>query len=160
MDLTFSLDHVGLSLTAANLDATIRWYTSKLDFVVERRFETHGISIAFISHQDIRIELVGAASSAGNAPVNDVAATHDSERLHHFCLAVEDLKSTLADLHERDVHPINEPMEIAEIGQRIAFITDNCGNIIELTEPGTPPAESRADRASESSSPSAPDVAR
>jgi catechol 2,3-dioxygenase-like lactoylglutathione lyase family enzyme len=144
MPLTFSLDHAGLSLTAANLDATIRWYTSKLDFVVERRFETRGISFAFITHQGIRIELVGAASNSRHAPINDIAASHDSERLHHFCLAVEDLEATLADLHERDVHPINGPMEVAEIGQRIAFITDNCGNIIELTEPGARPAESRS----------------
>lgn len=28
-------------------------------------------------------------------------------------------------------------MEVAEIGQRIAFVTDNLGNIIELAEPGT-----------------------
>jgi len=28
-------------------------------------------------------------------------------------------------------------MEVPEIGQRIGFITDNTGNIIELTEPGT-----------------------
>jgi catechol 2,3-dioxygenase-like lactoylglutathione lyase family enzyme len=144
MSLTFSLDHVGLSLTAANLDATIHWYTSKLDFVVERRFETHGISFAFITHQHIRIELVGAASNARNAPVDDIAVSHDFERLHHFCLAVEDLEATLAVLHERGVHPINEPMDVAEIGQRVAFITDDCGNIIELTEPGTRPAESRS----------------
>jgi catechol 2,3-dioxygenase-like lactoylglutathione lyase family enzyme len=141
---TLSLEHVGLSLTPANLEATIRWYTSKLDFVVERRFETHGISFPFIAHQEIRIELVGAASHACSAPVSDIARSHDSERLHHFCLAVEDLEATLAELGERDVHPINEPMDVAEIGQRVAFITDNCGNIIEFTEPGYHPAESRS----------------
>src|SRR5438046_2517241 len=140
MPVTFCLDHVDLSLTAANLDATIGWYTSKLDFVVERRFKTHGISFAFIIHQDLRIELVAAASNSRHAPVDDIAASHDSERLHHLCLAVEDLDVTLAELHQRDVHPISEPMEVAEIAQRIAFITDNCGNIIELTEPGAPPA--------------------
>lgn len=43
----------------------------------------------------------------------------------------------LAELRHRDVQPVGEPMEVAEIGQRIAFITDNIGTIIELTEPGT-----------------------
>jgi hypothetical protein len=35
-------------------------------------------------------------------------------------------------------------MHVAEIGQRVAFITDNCGNIIEFTEPGNHPAERRS----------------
>jgi catechol 2,3-dioxygenase-like lactoylglutathione lyase family enzyme len=137
MAFSLSLDHVGLSVTAANLHATIRWYTSKLDFVVERRFDTHGISLAFLTHQGIEIELVGAAPIGHDVPVSDIAASHDVERLHHFCFAVEDLEATLAELRERDVRPINEPMEIAVIGQRVAFITDNCGNVLELTEPGT-----------------------
>jgi len=35
-------------------------------------------------------------------------------------------------------------MEIPETGQRIAFVTDNAGTIIELTEPGTwPPRPER-----------------
>jgi hypothetical protein len=53
-----------LSLTAANLKATIGWYTSKLDYTVERRFDPHGISLAFIARQEIRIDQVGAASTA------------------------------------------------------------------------------------------------
>ena len=141
MALTYSLDHLGLSVTAADLDATVRWYTSKLDFVVERRFETHGIPIAFIARQDLRIELVGAASHVRSAPVSDVATSHDSERLHHFCLAVEDLEATLAELRKRGVHPINKP---GEIGERVAFITDNCDNIIEFAERGDNPTESRS----------------
>ena len=35
---------------------------------------------------------------------------------------------------------IGAPMEIPETGQRIAFVTDNAGTIIELTEPGTWPS--------------------
>ncbi len=31
-------------------------------------------------------------------------------------------------------------MEIPEIGQRIAFVSDNVGTIIELAEPGTWPS--------------------
>jgi len=31
-------------------------------------------------------------------------------------------------------------MEIPEIGQRIAFVTDKVGTIIELAEPGTWPS--------------------
>ena len=143
MPLTFSVDHVGISLTAVNLEATIEWYTSKLDFVIERRFETHGISFAFIARDDFRIELVGAASDH-QVPVTSIATSHSTERLHHLCLAVEDLSATLAELHDRGVDPLNEPMHVPVIGQTFTFITDNLGNIIELTEPGTRPAESRS----------------
>jgi hypothetical protein len=41
---------------------------------------------------------------------------------------------------ELDVPLIGAPMEIPETGQRIAFVTDNAGTIIELTEPGTWPS--------------------
>jgi hypothetical protein len=43
-------------------------------------------------------------------------------------------------LLELDVLLIGGPMEIAETSQRIAFVTDNVGTIIELTEPGTWPS--------------------
>jgi hypothetical protein len=39
---------------------------------------------------------------------------------------------------ERGIQPISGPTDVPDIGQRFAFITDNCGNIIELTEPGGP----------------------
>jgi predicted enzyme related to lactoylglutathione lyase len=135
MSLTFTHDHLGLSVTVDDVEATIQWYTSKLDFAVEQRFESHGTSFVFVTHGDIKIELIGAASNRGQAPVDDIVASLDPARVHHVCMAVDDLDATLSQLRERDVHAVGEPMDVAEIGQRIAFITDNCGNIIELTQP-------------------------
>src|SRR3954465_15995604 len=97
----FSLDHIGLSLQAANLDATIDWYASTLGFAVERRFEVNGTNFAFITHDELRIELVAAASSPHAPPATDIASSHTSERLHHLCLAVDDLERTLSDLSTR-----------------------------------------------------------
>jgi catechol 2,3-dioxygenase-like lactoylglutathione lyase family enzyme len=138
MPQTFSHDHVGISLTPDDLDATIEWYATKLDFTVARRFETHGKTFAFITNGDVEIELMATASEPnGAAAVDNIFATLDPERLHHICFAVEDLDATLIQLGDREVQAVGEPMDVAEIGQRIAFITDNLGNIIELTEPGT-----------------------
>ena len=50
-----------------------------------------------------------------------------------------DLEATLEELRSRDVNVIGEPFDVAVIGQRVAFITDNSGNVIEITEPGTWP---------------------
>ena len=63
----------------------------------------------------------------------------DPSRLHHLCLAVTDLDAAVSRLLELDVPLTGGPMEIPETGQRIAFVTDNTGTIIELTEPGTWP---------------------
>jgi catechol 2,3-dioxygenase-like lactoylglutathione lyase family enzyme len=140
MPHTFTHDHVGLSLTSDHLDATVDWYTSKLGFAIDQRFEVHGTTFVFLASNDIKIELLAAASHHQEATVKNIFASLDRERLHHVCMAVEDLDATLSWLGERDVQPVGEPMDVQAIGQRIAFITDNLGNIIELTAPGTRPA--------------------
>lgn len=137
MTITFSYDHVGISVTPEDLDATIHWYASKLGFVLDQRFDSHGTTFAFIVNGDVKIELLAGASNRREARTDNVFTSMDPERLHHFCLAVEDLDTTVSQLHDSDVPLIGSPMEVPAIGQRIAFITDNLGNIIELAEPGT-----------------------
>jgi catechol 2,3-dioxygenase-like lactoylglutathione lyase family enzyme len=139
MSLSFSHDHVGLSVTPEDLDTTIDWYSSKLGFTVDQRFDSHGTTFVFIVNGAVKIELLAGASNR-QAPTHDVLTSMDPSRLHHFCVAVEDLDATVAQLRAVDVRLIGGPMEVAEIGQRIAFVTDNLGNIIELAEPGTRPA--------------------
>ncbi|HET7046833.1 MAG TPA: VOC family protein [Solirubrobacteraceae bacterium] len=137
MPHAFTHDHVGITLMPDDLDATIDWYANKLDSTLAQRYDTHGITFAFITNGNVKIELMSAASRTQGASTDNIFATLDPERLHHICLAVEDLDTTLSQLAERHVPPLGEPMDVPEIGQRIGFITDNIGNIIELTEPGT-----------------------
>ncbi|WP_432837820.1 VOC family protein [Dactylosporangium sp. CA-092794] len=139
MTFTFSHDHVGISVTQADLDATIAWYSRNLGFAVERRFESHGTAFVYLFSGDVKIELLAGASNRGRATGN-VLTSMDPARLHHFCLAVADLDAAVSRLGALDVPLIGGPMDIAETGQRIAFVTDNVGTIIELTEPGTWPA--------------------
>ena len=137
MPHTFTQDHIGITLTPDNLDATIDWYSSNLDFTLAQRYHTHGITFAFITNGNVKIELMSAASRTQGASIDNIFATFDPERVHHICLAVEDLDATLSQLADRGVPALGEPMDVPEIGQRLGFITDNIGNIIELTEPGT-----------------------
>lgn len=137
MPHTFTHDHVGITLTRNDLDATIDWYTGKLDFTLANRYDTDGITFAFVTNGNVKSEFMSAATRSQEASIDNIFATLDPERLHHICLAVEDLDMTLARLAERDVPPLGEPMDVPEIGQRLGFITDNAGTIIELTEPGT-----------------------
>ncbi len=142
MSISFSHDHVGLSVTAEDLDATVQWYATKLGFTVDRRFDIHGTTFVFMGRGDVKIELMAGASSR-QAPTENVLTSMDPSRLHHFCLAVEDLDAAVSELAGRGVDLIGGPMDVADIGQRIAFITDNLGTIIEIAEPGTWPAGRR-----------------
>lgn len=142
MSVSFSHDHVGISVTAEDLDTTIEWYSSKLGFTADQRFDSHGMTFVFLRNGNAKIELM-AGAAIRQAPTDDVLTSMDPSRLHHLCLAVEDLDAAISQLGDQDVELIGGPVEIAEIGQRIAFITDNLGNIIELAEPGTWPAGRR-----------------
>lgn len=139
LGMTFSLsqDHVGISVTPENLDVTIQWYQDTLEFAVGQRFDVHGTTFAFLVRDDVQIELVAGASSRHSTAPDDIATSHTIERLHHFCVTTDDLDATVAHLRDRDVPLIGGPIDVPVIGQRIAFIADNLGNIIEFTEPGT-----------------------
>ena len=136
MTLQLRHDHVGISVTPEDLDATIDWYAGNLGFREDRRFESHGTTFVFIVNGTVKIELVAGAANR-QPPTRDVLHSMDPSRLHHFCVAVDDLDAALVHLRERGVEPIGGPMEVTAIGQRIAFVTDNVGTIIELTAPGT-----------------------
>ena len=110
-----------------------------LGFTVERRFDSHGTTFVFLVSGSVKIEILAGASTR-QAPTVDVLRSMDPGRLHHFCIAVEDLDASVSQLRELGVELIGGPMRVAAIGQRIAFIGDNLGNIIELAEPGTWPA--------------------
>ncbi|MEE6270370.1 VOC family protein [Streptomyces diastatochromogenes] len=137
MTFTFAHDHVGITVTQEDLDATIAWYSRNLGFTVEQRFEVHGTTFVFLTADDVRIELLAGASDRGGAPTDNVLTSMVTSRLHHFCLAVADLDAAVSRLLELDVPLIGGPMEIPATGQRIAFVTDNVGTIIELSDPGT-----------------------
>ncbi|MGI5202795.1 VOC family protein [Spirillospora sp. CA-108201] len=140
MSISLSHDHVGISATPGDLDAAIAWYSRTLGFAVDRRFDVHGMTFAFLVHGDVKIELVAGASNR-QAPAGDILSSMSPARLHHVCLAVADLDAAVSELRDLGVELLGEPMAVPEIGQRIAFISDNLGNIIELAEPGTWPAD-------------------
>jgi len=140
MTFTLSHDHVGITVTSEELDATVRWYSSKLGFAVDQRFESHGTTFVYLVAGDAKIELLAGASNGNERRTENILTSMDPSRLHHFCIAVEDLDVAASDLRENDVQLIGGPMDVPAIGQRIAFVTDNLGNIIELAEPGTWPS--------------------
>ena len=134
MAIAFKHDHVGISVT--DVDTAVEWYSQKLEFSIQHRFEAHGLTIAFLTHGNARLELLSGATETSPA-VTDVANSLNPARLHHFCIAVDDLDATLEELRTRGVTTLGEPFDVPPIGQQVAFINDNSGNVIEITQPGT-----------------------
>src|SRR6266480_3891397 len=122
MTLSFTHDHVGISVTRNDLEATITWYSRNLGFAVKQRFESHGTTFVYLVSGDVKVELLAGAANRGRAPDN-VLTSMDPARLHHLCFAVTDLDAAVTHLRQRDVPLIGGPMDIAETGQRIAFVT-------------------------------------
>jgi methylmalonyl-CoA epimerase len=132
--LALKHDHVGISVT--DVDAAVEWYSQKLDFSIEHRFETHGLTIAFLINGTAKLELLSGATESSPA-ITDVRNSLSPARLHHVCIAVDNLDATLEELRTRGVTILGEPFDVPPIGQRVAFISDNSGNVIEITQPGT-----------------------
>jgi catechol 2,3-dioxygenase-like lactoylglutathione lyase family enzyme len=135
MTIALRHDHVGITLEREHLDATIAWYAEKLDFTLEKQFSAHGSTFTFIANGEVRIELIAAGAEARNPLPENLPASHDVERQHHFCVAVDDLDAVLNQLDAQGVRSFAGPMQIDAIGQRIAFVLDPVGTIIELTTP-------------------------
>ena len=130
-----TLRHDHVALRVADYEATVRWYTTKLGFTVEREWPFGDLQLAYLTRGDARIELLAGGDPAPQEPVAQLDQSFGAERVHHVCLAVEDLDATLAELAEREVALLGEPFVVEAIGRRLAFIQDNAGNLLELSAP-------------------------
>src|SRR5580765_776481 len=125
MTIAFSHDHVGITVTPADPDAAIAWYSRHLGFTLGQRLESHGTALACLTASDARIEVLAGAPDRGGAPAGNVLTSMDPSRPHHLCLAAADLDAALSRLPELDAPLTGGPLQIPETGQRIAFVTDN-----------------------------------
>ena len=62
MTITLRHDHVGITLDPDHLDATIVWYSEKLDFAVVDQLSAHGSVSTFIANGSTRIKLIAAGA--------------------------------------------------------------------------------------------------
>jgi glyoxylase I family protein len=133
MTLHLRHDHVGLRVV--DYDAAIDWYTTKLDFTVDQQWPYGDMKLAYLSNGSVKVEILGASEAEPQVPPANLADTFGSERIHHFCIAVDDLDATIEELGRRGVSFLGEPFVVEQIGRRLAFLTDNDGNMIELSAP-------------------------
>jgi catechol 2,3-dioxygenase-like lactoylglutathione lyase family enzyme len=130
------LHHFATSV--ADLEATVRWYSTMLGFREQSRYEIPGgMHAAFLVLGDLRLEVFEQDDSRAPDPDELVLERHLSVRgLKHVALAVDDLDGARAELEERGVSFLGDPREVPNSGgERFCFFADPDGVLIELYEP-------------------------
>ena len=129
--------HVALRVT--DFEKARDWYVEKLDFRVVHEWPYADERLAYLAPANddrFMIEILGGGDPLPiDAPAyTDLADSLRYSGLHHFCIAVADIETTVADLRGRGVTIVTEPFRLDEIGRKLAFFADPFGNLIELAE--------------------------
>jgi lactoylglutathione lyase/glyoxylase I family protein len=128
-----------VAVRVPDFDVERRWFVEKLDFRVVHEWPYADQQLAYVAppnddHFFVEILGGGQPHPIPKAVYDDLG---DSLRLagyHHFCLNVDDMDRTLAELRRRGVTIVTEPFFLEPINRRLAFIADPFGNLIELAQ--------------------------
>jgi lactoylglutathione lyase/glyoxylase I family protein len=112
---SFGGHHVGVRVP--DYEAAKAWYTEKLDFRVLQEWPYGDLQLAYLS-----------------PAFDDLGVSPEYGGYQHFCLHVDNVDATRAELIRRGVDVIGEPFEIEDISRRLALFRDPWGNMIELSE--------------------------
>jgi len=129
-------DHVALRVD--DYDESIAFYTDKLGFELVKEWTlgdaVPGVRFAYVRLGEFEIELIGDGQPIPAAAQNDLGDHLGRSGYIHLCLRVADLDETVEELRGRGVTVFAEPFVVDPIGQRLAMIKDNSGNVIELAQ--------------------------
>ncbi len=119
------------------MEASKRWFVEKLDFrvVCEWPMDDHRCAwVCPVGDDSFHVEIVGGNSPEPNPEFGTVEETLEYSGYHHVSILVENLDAALAELRRRGVRLVGDPLAIAAIRRRVAFIADPWGNLVELAE--------------------------
>jgi lactoylglutathione lyase/glyoxylase I family protein len=120
-----------------DIDAAISWYTEKLDFRVIYRWPYGDLQLAYVAppvDSTFKLELLAGAGAVARTPYSDLADSLNVAGWHHFCLLVDSVDATVAELRRRGVTIVTEPFELPVINRKLAFFCDPWGNLFELAQ--------------------------
>lgn len=129
--MNFRLHHV--ALTVKNTEKSTRWYQDKLGFQVIHKYNKHGMEIALLKLDAIRIELFCFGKSTKSLPDYRKNLMDDLHVMgtKHLCIEVENLDKTVSELKQKRVEFATE-VDTAGFGGRYIFFKDCNGILIEL----------------------------
>jgi catechol 2,3-dioxygenase-like lactoylglutathione lyase family enzyme len=129
-------DHIAVRVP--DYPGTIAFYTEVLGLKLEQEWTLPdvlpGARFAYLTLGDFQIEVIAEGQFTPAPPTRDVGDHLSRGGWIHLCLRVEDLDHTVAGLRASGVEFLAEPFVVAPIGQRLAMIRDNSGNIVELAQ--------------------------
>lgn len=128
-----SLDHV--TIAVPNLEAALTFWADALGLptldieIVEQQ----GVRVAKLELANTHIELLEPLSA--ESPVGKFIASK-GPGLHHVCLQVDDIKSDLSKLKQKEVKLIDQEPKIGAGGAQIAFVHPKAtgGVLMELSQ--------------------------
>ncbi len=127
------ISHIGIAV--ADLEKALRQYrllTGRSE-TLTKEVADQKVKVAVFHAEGGSIELV--SPTASDSPVASFLKKR-GEGLHHICLYVDDIESTLAELKKKGVRLIDETPRIGAEGKKIAFVhpASTHGVLIELEE--------------------------
>jgi catechol 2,3-dioxygenase-like lactoylglutathione lyase family enzyme len=131
------MNHIGLRV--GDFDTAKRWYTEMLDFRVVHEWPLGDQQFAFLAPPNddhFWVELI-AGGNPPPAPKAGYSDFFDSMRVtgyHHFCMTVNDMDASIAELRKRGVTMVMEPFVIDVVNRKLAFFADPWGNLIEFCQ--------------------------
>jgi methylmalonyl-CoA/ethylmalonyl-CoA epimerase len=99
--------------------------------------EEQGVRLAYVELPNARIELM--EPSRPDSPVAKFLERNPRGGIHHFCLAVDDVRATVARIEAGGAQVLGAGKESRNVhGERIAFVhpKDFLGALLELEEKG------------------------
>ncbi len=126
-----------VAMRVPDFEASKKWFTEKLDFRVVHEWLFGDLNLAYLApatDDNFWVELL-AGGTPGNQPdYSDLNESLHQAGYHHFCINVDSVDATLAELRKREVTIVGEPFNLEAIGGRLAFFADPWGNLIELAQ--------------------------
>lgn len=126
-----------VAMRVPDFEASKKWFVEKLDFRVIHEWPFGNLQLAYLApanDDNFWIELLAGGAPANQPDYSDLNESLHQAGYHHFCINVDSVDETLAELNKRDVKTVGEPFNLAVIGRRLAFFSDPWGNLIELAQ--------------------------
>jgi lactoylglutathione lyase len=116
------------AITVSDLDAMREFYEGTLGLPHSRDFEVDGTLNYFVGGEDAEIQFVHDPDADP-----DPASDRSGSELDHLAVGVADVDAVVAEAREEwDSDVLTEPTDMADLGVRIAFVTDPEGYVVEL----------------------------
>jgi len=113
------VDHIGIAVK--NIDETLNYYihTLGLELLAIEEVASQQVRVAFINAGNVKIELLESMSEDG--PVAKFIAKK-GEGVHHIAFGVKDIRTRMAELHEKGVQLLSDEPKPGAGGAEVAFL--------------------------------------